>query len=223
MARNLTQRTNINTILSTAPQLLTSPIGYTIDNIIPFNIPVAQAVTFCFVVVMANGARQAAGYDQRLKFTSVILLRFISSFVAYFIISLFYSLLSRAFQVPFPRHYGHAGFVIFWFLTWVAMMATGLALEAMITLMTIRFVPFFLIIWIISNVSTCVFPLEVLPHVYCYGYAWPFYNVEKAVRAIIFGTKNNIGLNFGVLFAWIAVSCITIPLFTFLMRRGATS
>ncbi|CAK5268026.1 unnamed protein product [Mycena citricolor] len=231
MANNLTRNGNINTILTSAPQLVTDPVGYTVDNVIPFDIPVATAVTFVgliyllilsfFVVVMSAGARTAAGYEQTLKLRSIVLLRFASSFVSYFFISLFYTLLSRAFQVSYSRHFGQAGFVIFWFLNWMSMCATGLALEAMITLLTIQFIPFFLLLWIISNVSTCVFPIEILPHVYRYGYAWPFYNVEKAVRAIIFGTKNDIGLNFGVLLAWIAVSLITMPLFQFLARRRA--
>ncbi len=33
-------------------------------------------------------------------------------------------------------------------------------------------------------------PLAVLPNVYRYGYAMPFYNVSGAVRTILFGTKN---------------------------------
>lgn len=62
--------------------------------------------------------------------------------------------------------FGPAGFVIFWMLCWIAMCALsvplstfldpshrqfrGLALEAMITLITPRFTPYFLILWIIG-------------------------------------------------------------------------
>jgi hypothetical protein len=60
----------------------------------------------------------------------------------------------------------------------------------MITLLTPRFTPFFLITWIISNVSVAIYPLQALPHVYRYGYAFPFYNISRAVRAIVFRTKN---------------------------------
>ncbi|MDV2583619.1 DUF3533 domain-containing protein, partial [Alkalibacillus haloalkaliphilus] len=84
---------------------------------------------------------------------------------------------------------------------------SGLALESLLTLITIRFMPFFMIMWIISmspllntfvvpltwisaNVSVCMFPVEVLPVVFRYGYAMPFYNVSHAVRCIVFGTKN---------------------------------
>lgn len=116
---------------------------------------------------------------------------------------------------------------------------SGLALEAMLTVLTTRFVPFFLILWIISNVSVSVFPIQVLPHVYRYGYAFPFYNVSRAIRAIIFTTKNDrawfstnswrndlltrvvVGLNFGILVAWVVLSCFTVSLFQWLVRRRA--
>ncbi len=41
-----------------------------------------------------------------------------------------------------------------------------------------------------ANVAVCFMPIEVLPHIYKYGYAFPFYNVSGAVRTILFGTKN---------------------------------
>lgn len=61
-----------------------------------------------------------------------------------------------------------------------------------------------------ANVSVCVFPLEVMPVVYRYGKGAPFYNVSVAMRTVIFGTKNMVGLSFGVLIAWVAINCITL-------------
>ncbi|KAK6967143.1 DUF3533 domain-containing protein [Favolaschia claudopus] len=227
--RNISSSPNATTLLSTAPQLVARPIYFSTHNLRPFDIPVATAVTFVgliyllilsfFVVMVASGARAASGYEANLTLRSIILLRLVTSFIAYFFIALFYTLLSRAFQLPFDRRFGQAGLVIFWMLNWIGMLATGLALEAMITLLTVRFVPFFLIIWIITNVSVCFFPLPVLPHLYRYGYAFPFYNISRSVRAIVFGTKNDVGLNFGVLIAWVALSCLTLPLFQWIMRR----
>ncbi|KAG6834637.1 hypothetical protein H0H93_008453, partial [Arthromyces matolae] len=69
------------------------------------------------------------------------------------------------------------------------------------------------------NVSVCIYPIDVLPVVFRYGYAAPFYNVSRAVRTIIFGTKNQVGMNFGILLVWAAISCITLPLFTWFARR----
>ena len=61
-----------------------------------------------------------------------------------------------------------------------------------------------------ANVSVCVFPLEVMPVVYRYGKGAPFYNVSVAMRTVLFGTKNLVGLSFGVLIAWVAINCITL-------------
>lgn len=220
-------------ISTTAPQILTEPISYTIDNLRPFDIPVASAITFVgliyvlvlsfFIVNFCAAARELSGLEKALTTSSLIRVRIASSFVAYFTLSLFYSLLSRAFQVNFSRVLGHAGFLVFWMANFVGMLAVGLALEAMMTLMTLRFVAFFMIFWIIVNVSVCFMPIDVLPHIYRYGYAFPFYNLSRAVRTIVFGTKNQLGMQFGILIAWTAVSMITIPLFQWLMRRKAVA
>ncbi|KAL1747066.1 hypothetical protein HDZ31DRAFT_32713 [Schizophyllum fasciatum] len=191
MAGRLANSSSISDILTNAPQLITQPISFTLVNLRPFDIPVASAVTF----------------------VGLIYLLILSFFI------LLYSLLSKAFQVPFDRKYGDSGFVLFWMINFIGMLCLGLSLEAMITLLTIRFMPFFMILWIISNVSVCFMPIEVMPKFYHYGYAMPFYNVSHTVRSILFGTKNTLGLNFGVLIAWIAISCITLPLFQWFVRR----
>ncbi|KAJ6448361.1 hypothetical protein C8R45DRAFT_850375 [Mycena sanguinolenta] len=226
---NISSSPNVGTILSKAPELVAQPISFGVDNVRPFDVPVASAVTFVgliyllilsfFIVMVSNTAREAAGLNRLLTLGSLIRVRLVSSFTAYFFISLFYTLLSRAFQLPFDRRFGDAGFVIFWMLNWAGMLACGLALEAMITILTMRFIPFFLILWIISNVAISEYPLQVLPHIHHYGFAWPFYNISRAVRAIVFGTKNDVGLNFGIILAWVALSCITIPLFQWFVRR----
>lgn len=41
-----------------------------------------------------------------------------------------------------------------------------------------------------ANVSVSFFPIEILPAIFRYGYAMPFYNVSRTVRAILFNTRN---------------------------------
>ncbi|KAJ7901270.1 hypothetical protein B0H13DRAFT_2028515 [Mycena leptocephala] len=233
IAQNVSSAPNLSTLLSKAPQIITRPVGYTVNNLRPFDVPVASAVTFVgliymlilsfFIVMVSSGARDAARLDTRLALRSLVVVRLVTSTIAYFFLALFYTLLSRAFQLPFDCRFGSAGLVIFWMLNWIGMLACGLALESMITILTVRFVPFFLIIWIISNVSVSIFPLAVLPRVFRYGYAFPFYNISRAVRTIVFGTKDDVGLNFGVLIAWVAVSCLTLPLFQWFARRRVSA
>ncbi|KAF8181216.1 hypothetical protein K438DRAFT_1976312 [Mycena galopus ATCC 62051] len=225
--QEISSSTSVTTLLSKAPQ----PIYYTIDNLRPFDVPVASAVTFVgliyllilsasyFIVMISIGARQASGLEKNLSLGSLVRVRLVTSFVAYFFVSLLYTLLSRAFQLPFDRQFGRTGFVIFWMLSWMGMLACGLALEAMVTLLTTQIVPYFPLLWIISNVSVSVFPLQVLPHIYRYGYAFPFYNISRAVRSIVFRTKNDVGTNFGVLIAWVFLSCVALTIFQWFVRR----
>ncbi|KAJ3783309.1 hypothetical protein GGU10DRAFT_317086 [Lentinula aff. detonsa] len=220
---------NLTNLLLNAPQIVTQPISFIINDLKPFDIPVATAMTYVgliytlilsfFIVNISLSARLMSGLETHLTTASIIRLRLCSSFITYFFLSLFYSLLSRAFQVDFSRRFGAAGLVLFWMLNWAGMLAVGLALEAMLTLLTMKGVPFFMILLIISNVSVCFLPIDVLPRIYRYGYAFPFYNISCAVRTILFGTKNDLGLNFGVLIAWTAISCITLPFFQWYMRR----
>lgn len=51
----------------------------------------------------------------------------------------------------------------------------------------------------------------------------PFYNANRAIRCILFNTKNDLAQNFGILLAWIVFSCFTIALATWLFRRKAVN
>ncbi|KAG1775322.1 hypothetical protein EV702DRAFT_973142 [Suillus placidus] len=224
-SQRLASRSDISTLLQSVPQLVIQPLAFTINDIRPFNVPVASAVDYVgliYLLILANqllAARVESGFEKRLRLRSLILLRLLWPVTLYFFVSLMYALLSLAFGVPFGRKFGHAGFVIYWMMSWCAMCALGLALESMITLLTVKFIPMFLILWIISNVSVAFYPIEVLPAIFRYGFAMPFYNVSSTVRTIIFDTKNQIGLNFGIQFSWILISCITLPIFQWFVRR----
>ncbi|KIJ67894.1 hypothetical protein HYDPIDRAFT_126365 [Hydnomerulius pinastri MD-312] len=228
-ARQLASRSDLSTLMSTAPQLVTLPINYAVYELRPFDVPAASAVDYVGLIyllilsfVLTNqllAANVESGLGRRLTLGSLIMMRLLWPVMLYFFISLMYSLLSLAFGVPFDRVFGHAGFVIYWMMSWTGMAALGLALEAMITIMTVKFISLFLILWIIVNVSVAYYPIEILPAIFRYGFAMPFYNVSRTVRAIVFNTKNQIGLNFGVQIAWVVVSCITLPFFQWLVRR----
>jgi hypothetical protein len=43
---------------------------------------------------------------------------------------------------------------------------------------------------VIVNVSVSLFPIEIMPTIYRYGYAMPFYNVQRVVRTVLFSTRN---------------------------------
>ncbi|KIM40132.1 hypothetical protein M413DRAFT_171492 [Hebeloma cylindrosporum] len=217
-------------ISSVTPDILTRPLYFTLENLRPFDVPVATAVTFIgliyllilsFIVVNSGIlARTVSGIETELTTASLIRIRLISPVLIYLVLSLAYTCLTRAFKLPFNRHFGHAGFLIFWMLSWFGMMAAGLALESMMTILTLKYIQVFLILWIIGNVSVCLWPIDALPVLYNYGHAAPFYQISRGVRAIVFGTKNELGMNFGILSAWILVSCISLPLIQAYRRKG---
>jgi hypothetical protein len=93
------------------------------------------------------------------------------------------------------------------------MMAFGLAVENVNNLLGLPFTPVFFLFWVISNVATGFYPVELLSNFYKWGLAWPLRHDLIGAKALLFGTKNLLGLNFGVLIAWVAVS-IALQLFT---------
>jgi hypothetical protein len=218
--------------LAQAPSTLSAPVGYTPVNLRPYDQPVAQAITlvgliymliFSFICTMANnGAREII--SPYLTNRAYIAYRLISPFVLYFFLSFFFAMINLPFHIKFDAHFTYAGgFFCFWFLMFLGMASVGLATEFFITLIGPKFVSFTLIPWIIANVSVAALPHELQPWIYRYGVAMPFYNANRAIRTIIFDTKNQLGQNFGILLAWIAVSLCTITISTYLFRRKAVN
>lgn len=169
--------------------------------------------------------------ERPLKIPQWLLWRVISSIVAYFFLSLFYSFVSLAFQIPFsnspapdtvsannPNAYGKGSFVVFWMLNWVGMAALGFPCENMAMILGFPYSSLFLIFWVITNVSSGFYALELAPRFFRWGYAWPLHRIVEALRTILFGTHSRIGLDFGVLFAWIAVSLALFQFASFIMR-----
>lgn len=94
------------------------------------------------------------------------------------------------------------------------------------------------------NSSVGGYPLEMLPKFYHYGYGVPYYNITRIVRTIVFGTRNSrtcsflfssfvswrflclllivsctVGLNFGVLLAWVLIGMLNMTAVQWYVRR----
>ncbi|RHZ69239.1 hypothetical protein CDV55_100651 [Aspergillus turcosus] len=171
------------------------------------------------------------GNHAPLKTAQWLVWRLCSSIAAYFFLSLFYSFVSLAFQIPFSNSpaqdtlpavnanaYGHGSFVVFWMLNWVGMAALGLPCENMGMILGSPNSALFLIFWVITNVATGFYSLDLAPGFFAWGEAWPLRRIVQALRTILFGTHSRIGLDFGILFAWIAVSIVLYPFAAFIMR-----
>lgn len=56
---------------------------------------------------------------------------------------------------------------------------------------------------------------------YRYSYAMPFFHNVTASKYIFWGARNRLGLNFGVLVAWIALNHVSLIAFVWNARRVA--
>lgn len=213
--------------LAAAPQLLVSPFSFTLFNLRPFTAYAAFATTqvglinllifgFYVVNILAGAMIPLTG---RLKTGTIIRLLIFVPAIFFFFFSLWYTLASQISQVPLTTKYGHGGFFLLWLLNFISMAALGYAQVAVYILLKARDTPFFLILWVTMN--TTVFSTYELmgSSFYEWQYAMPFYHTIQGAKTIIFDTANHLGLNFGVLIAWCAISFITIPLFTVMMQR----
>lgn len=146
--------------------------------------------------------------------------------------SLAYSFISLAFQIPFanpgatgiesannPDAYGKGTFVVYWMINFVGMIALGLACENVAMIIGQPWTAMWLIFWVITNVSTSFYSLDLAPKWYYWGYAWPLHNIVEASRSTLFDLHSRMGLNFGVLFVWCAINSILFPFCCEFMRR----
>ena len=88
------------------------------------------------------------------------------------------------------------------------------------TILGPRFTAFAMLFIIIYQVSTVSLPIELQISFYHYGIGVPLNRTANILRTLIFDTKDEIGLGFGVLLAWWVLSAfITVPLITWIYRR----
>lgn len=194
-----------NTNLSSAPPQAINPgIGFTSIDLRPFAPAVtAPAVsigliyliiiaffTFPFLMPIHAQFMKPDGHPP-LKVPHWLLWRIVSNIAAYFFLSLFYSFVSLAFQIPFSNEpaspvlsaenanaYGKGTFVVFWMLNWVGMTALGLPCENMAMILGMPWSSFFLIFWVITNVATGFYAIDLAPGFFQWGYAWPLHRSE---------------------------------------------
>lgn len=133
-----------------------------------------------------------------LKFPQLILWRYTATLSAYVFLSLAYSLISLAFLVNFsggnpvsshvwptvaeagnPDAYGRATFLVYWALNFWGMVALGLASENVAMFIGMPWMGLWLIFWVITNVSTSFYDIDIEPRFYYWGYAWPLHHGES--------------------------------------------
>lgn len=194
------------TQLATVPQAVNPGIGFTSLDLRPFGPTVATpAITigliyliiiafFTFPFLMPIHSQFVAGGQVPLKIPHWIIWRIVSNIVAYFFLSLFYSFVSLAYQIPLSNpsapgtvpasnanKYGAGSFVVYWMLNWVGMSALGFPCENMAMVLGFPWSSFFLIFWVITNVGTGFYALNLAPSFFRWGYAWPLHRSKQHI------------------------------------------
>lgn len=150
-----------------------------------------------------------------LKISHFIIYRIVSAQFSYFILSLPMSLVSLAFQIDFTVTYGRAGFFIFWMTNYLTMSAVGGANENMAMLIFPVFPPllgFWLLSWVVMNISTAFFTFVTMSNFYRFGYFFPLHNSYNIMSVILTNSyKGNLGRNYGILVAWVVVNIAFAP------------
>ncbi|KAH8703015.1 hypothetical protein BGW36DRAFT_422596 [Talaromyces proteolyticus] len=233
-------KNGLTNISNVPPQALNPAIGFTEIDLRPFGPAVATPAVsigliyliiisfFAFPFLIPIHSQLTLNKKHRpVKASHMIIWRLFSNFVVYLILSFFYSLVPLAFQIPFTNSpepameparnanaYGKSSFVVYWMLNWIGMAALGLPSENMAMILGAPWSALWLTFWVISNVSTGFYPLNLASNFYKWGYVWPLHRIVEGSRTILFGTYSRIGLDFGVLLGWIGVSIILFPVAT---------
>jgi len=251
-------------IYSQAPQAVNPGISFTFLNLRPFDPPSAIptitigliyliiiaffSFTFFIPTHMKFVLPNPLSPHPPLKFYQLVIYRWLATIIAYFFLSLSYSLVSLAFQIPFSNapppapsplndgnghwtptepitnanYLGHATFPVYWMLNFIGMAALGLTCENMAMFLSalspLPYSALFLIWWVITNVSTGFYAIELASDFYKWGYAWPLRHIVEGSKTLVFGTKSKLGVNFGVLLAWVVVGTLLFPLACWVMR-----
>jgi len=173
---------------------------------------------FTFLISSSWNQQGLPLIQEKLALGSEILIKVMVPFIAYFWLSLHYSLVSLAFLVSFNRKYGRGGFVLYWMINWVTMSGLGFVMES-VYLWLGPFFPFFLVFWVILNVSPAFLSVADMGDFYRYAYLLPVWNLVDAAKSIIFATKNHLAQNFAVNLGWMFVWMMILGLTVVYQRR----
>lgn len=199
--------------------VVSTPLEFTYIDGRPFTDPVLVApsqVGLIYMIIITFFAFNFFGEIHLgvakfgLKPLHFALYRLLSTVGNFFVISFFYSLVTLCFQVNFTLAFGRAGFVVYWMTNFLTMWAVGAMNEVAGMLLIIYYPPlvgFWMLFWVIINISPTFAPLALSPQFYRYGYGMPIHASYEITKVIFFNTwKGEMGRNYGILMAWVVIA-----------------
>lgn len=149
-----------------------------------------------------------------VKPVQFLLYRVGSTIISFLVLSFFFSMVSLAFQVDFTKAFGKGGWPVYWATNFLTMWAVGGINEVAGMLIILVYPPmigFWLLFWVVANISATFSPIALTPAFYRYSYAMPIHASYEITKVIIFDTyKGALGRNYGILVAWVCIATVLL-------------
>ncbi|KAJ6142735.1 hypothetical protein N7471_002188 [Penicillium samsonianum] len=200
-----------NTTDAHIAQVLFDPIGATSIDIKPTNqggrfyyntVSMVMVILPQFFFVMAlNGISAETNILKTLSLRQNIALRLGISVFFTFITSLCMSGYIWAFQEDWGTT--PSQFPLTWMILWLAMHLNFFIVDSVTAVLPIKFMPFFILTWVIMNVASTLSPFELSPGFYRIGYALPAYELYQVLVDIwTHGCNPTLYRSLPILFSW---------------------
>ncbi|KAK3821701.1 MAG: hypothetical protein J3Q66DRAFT_367385 [Benniella sp.] len=203
--------------LADAPQVLGLPVAFEELDVHPPATPIiasATTVAYIWIFLVAGGSTYLVAHtvqpltrEASVRKTMTLLL--VPLLVFLFSLSMVYSVVLRIFGVPFTSAGQFATLFLGMFLLQAAVASLVLFLVFLIPVMLI---PAITITFVVMNVIAVFHPVELMPPFYRWAYAMPFLNAVQLARYVLNGSYNRLGYNLPILFAWIVVPIVLLPM-----------
>lgn len=222
---NMFNGTNSSSVFSSIDSVKVAGSSLEFFNIdgIPFTDPVIVApaqVGLIYMVILTFFSFNffSTVYPQvgalNLKPHHMLLYRIGSTVISFLVLSFFFSMVSLAFQVDFTRAFGKGGWPVYWATNFLTMWAVGAINEAAAMIIIIFYPPlvgFWLLFWVVANISATFSPIALCPEFYRYCYGMPIHASYEITKVIIFDTyRGALGRNYGILVAWVVLATILL-------------
>ncbi|ODV95336.1 hypothetical protein PACTADRAFT_50070 [Pachysolen tannophilus NRRL Y-2460] len=180
--------------------------------------PSEMGLVYCLVLSFHQfnfSSKIHAELNKKLKAKSFLVFRLLSSQISFFVLSLVYCLITIAYRVSISEAFGKSGFLVLWAFIFLTMSALGGITENVALFIVARnraYIGFWIVFFIVINVSPTFSIIALCPHFYRYGYALPIHSAKEALNVIFFNTyKDCLRRDIGVLVGWIVLSNIALP------------
>ncbi|KAJ1962369.1 hypothetical protein GGI12_002687 [Dipsacomyces acuminosporus] len=183
--------------------------------------PVATAFMYfvtiaCIVGPMIGWKMKSFESFSTVRFSDLYLLWAGKIYLWLFLFSLYASFAFLAFKGPLygtsiaSLPYTVSNFFTIWFSTYASVLAPALWIFSIFTVVPPIFVGATSLLTIIPNMASTLLPIEMMPKIFRFYYALPFFNGSMLFRTITSGAFPHVARNIGILVADVAFSTVLL-------------